>query len=176
MRTVPTEFARLAKSFDAGVATRVRTIRKSDGWEVDLTDLCGANWVRGMKYAEGSDNNTVAFSIDLVRAIGENTLNPLRTSKANRNGTTADPVLALNRLVVIDVQVLPPEGVADPNNWMELVRGTIDRIKMSGEANVITLECRDESARFIRAWHGSIESVRLCSPCSHENCNTVAPV
>lgn len=150
MRAIPTALARLARSFDTGVATRVRTVRKSDGWTVDLTDLCDANWVRGVSYAEDLENNTVTFTVSLLKSIGENTLSPFRRSKANRNGTTAEPVLAVKRLVIVDVQVLPPEGIANPDLWTELTRGYVDRISVGGDS--ITLECRDESARFIDRW------------------------
>jgi hypothetical protein len=152
MRTIDAAFTRLARSFDAGVATRVRMVRKSDGWTVDLTDHCETNWVRGVQYAAGLDNNTITFTIELIRAVAENTINPLRASKANRDGTTAAPVLALKRLVIVDVQVLPPEGAADADNWIELVRGYVDRIDIGSAENTIKLECRDESARFIDRW------------------------
>lgn len=150
MIPISTALSRLARSFDAGVATRVRMIRKSDGWTVDLSDHCDTNWVRGITYGAGIDNNTATFTVDLLGSVGENTINPLRTSKANRNGTTAAPVLAVKRLVVVDVQVLPPEGIADASNWVELVRGYVDRISIGADG--VRLECRDESARFIDRW------------------------
>jgi len=150
MRTIDPEFVRLARTFDAGCATRVRMLRKSDGWEVDLTDLCGVNWVRGVQYAEGLDNNTATFTVELIRSVGENTISPLRASKANRKATVADPVLAVKRLVIVDVQVTPPDGIADPDNWIELVRGYVDKITIGNDG--ITLQCRDESSRFIDRW------------------------
>jgi len=146
MRTIGAAFERLARSFDAGVATRVRVVNKTTGVTVDLSDHDGVNWVRGIDYAEDLDNTTATFTVALVAAVGENTINPLRSSRANRSGA----VLALKRLVIVDVQVLPPEGVADPSNWIELVRGQVDRIRVSDDA--ITLECRDESGRIIDRW------------------------
>lgn len=146
MRTVAAAFAKLERSLGAAVRVRVRVVRKSDGWTVDLTDHCGIDWVRGLSYSENLDNSTVEFTVNLLRADGENTLIPIRASKANRPG----PVLVSKRWVIVDVQPVPSDGEPDASSWIEVLRGQIERVSWNREE--LTVACRDESAIYVDRW------------------------
>ena len=61
MKTVASTFKKLARSMGVGVRVRVRVVRKSDGWTVDLSDHCGVDWITGLDYAENLDASTVDF-------------------------------------------------------------------------------------------------------------------
>lgn len=150
MRTVASAFTKLARALGVAVRVRIRVIRKSDGWTVDLSDHCGADWITGLDYAENLDASTVDFSFRLVRAIGENTLVPIRASKANRKDGVSDPVLVSKRWVIVEVQPVPSESAPDADAWIEVLRGQIERV--SWNRDEITVSCRDESAVYLDRW------------------------
>lgn len=110
----------------------------------DFDALYSASWQSDV------DQGPVSATVQLFREAEKISFAPLmEESQVNRNKnptTTYNPLLALNRLITIEVAVIPADRTASNGDYEEFFRGYIDSIDWSGD--LIQIECRDKLSIF----------------------------
>lgn len=96
------------------------------------------------------DRNTLSMSAQFAREIGNHSLVPFRTtSDVNNYGGDYQPALDLARRWDLWVAIVPIGTVPVNADYREHARGWIDRIDVSGDPAVITIQGRGEEADLI---------------------------
>jgi hypothetical protein len=105
----------------------------------DFDALYSASWECDV------DQGPVSATVQLFREAEKISFAPLiSASQVNRNnspGTSYNPLLALNRLLTIEVAVIPADREPASGDYEEFFRGYIDVIDAAGE--LIQIQCRD---------------------------------
>ncbi len=149
MRVIPDSMAALAYARDRSVHVRV-TVSNETGWDVDLSDLGGYDWLIGLDWGETSDSPMGTANIRLRREVEHLSLAPdVATSPLNFNAGSAEQLLREGKRVWIEAQLGPVDSEADPDGeWIKVFEGVIDDVDLGNEdTSVITLACRDLGAR-----------------------------
>lgn len=140
MRTFSTQAQHV---FESGAATtRLRvSVKDAGGTFRDLTSYPEADFVLGAEVREGNDDNGMACSVTLQRAIGDRSLAPLHeTSPLNLayGSSSFSALVGLGRELKLEAGVCP-DGDSSPVEWMELFRGYIDAVDWPGET--LEIDC-----------------------------------
>jgi hypothetical protein len=122
------------------------TVQDQNGFEVDLTDFRGVDWVETVDITDELDQPTITASIGLFREQGKESLASLVTTAPANITDPAFPgtfgrFLEIGRVVEVYSARVPLGIEPTGRDWMSVFRGTIDEIQEGGER--ISLSCRD---------------------------------
>lgn len=109
----------------------------------DLTSYKGINWVIGADWGEDVDAKVMDASVSLWRSQYQDSIAPMmETSRLNLISGSYDPLLDVGRPIVISVAIMPEDAPLSSATFVEMFRGTIDKIDWKSEE--IKLSCRDQ--------------------------------
>lgn len=169
MRTVSSTHEAVLDSATRFANTLVRvSVKDSGGTFRDLTTYPEDNFVLDVTVRDDIDSNGPVASVTLQKAIEGKSLAPLMEVSPlnlafNPSGSWS-PLLALGRMVKIEVALLPEGKPVQSGDWFEFFRGYLDSIDF-GE-DTITIACRDQVKLLQDVW---IEDERVYAFCQGAN-------
>lgn len=144
-------------------------IADGDGTLQDWTTRGGTNWLDSITIDLDVDQPVSQLTVGLRRDSGSTkSLSPFRTdSTLNRNAVNAfAPAIDLARAIVIQVATVAPTASITSGDYVEIFRGTIDRIGFATSS--IQIVARDIMAVAVDTWvkdkdvvYGSTEGTPL---------------
>ncbi len=117
------------------------------GW-IDLNDLWGFDFVRGVQYAETLDTPAISATVELAAWLGTDPALSLSPLMASSPLNDPNPLCQLHSQIRISTATTPLGVRPDASDYVKVFEGRISRVSQKGSS--LTVECIDEIEQLMR--------------------------